>query len=868
MILADTVEHTDIRGLLKKTFLHSAREALLFVNVEKVEAQIHSREGIEELWSVTSMKSSLNHTDHEKEQRVSIMINKAGSQTVDQWHIVTNTFSRNQLPPELTDPVEHYRIPRDITTGIAVRIPNSPSSLSQYQQFFYSTLRLPVHTSLPVHINAPFILAPDRRVIRFDGLEQLNPESRFNCWLLDHLIPPLYCRLLGSKAIEASFQDYLWPGNSDMSNENPHSLTSLVIDAFFIHFPDSRQAMCRTTSGLQLDPYSSRFAGEFPNCAQRLLSLLGIMDVVFMPDKRVRTRILASGVQEFTSDDFLAILKENGDKLSDLFAQRQLKSEDIWSILQYIIDRNYSGPQIDGIRILPLGNNTIGHISSGKAKVFVKSLQYIEQFPRQRFVHCHIPPELVEGLINLDLNVFLFDDEAVQELMMERLPKAAATKLSEQEKEWVDSIWDIGEDIDKENFMEFPVVPTSRHLSYISIKETLGEKVLFCPPEWDKWVIDYLADAGAICVMYSSCHPSLLSLLSEKAMSFSQVLDMFAKGILHIKSSAEKVYRAFLQWLQSQIEGTFLEKRERGYACQLPIWIAFNRQGEERILRALDIYMLPSGLKKKDIRPFIMQSSYFIEWSFALSGILDENRRLTLSTLREHICLPNKIDGPLLGQFRVVLQLLMHGGGENLSVPNTNGDTRPLRDLYSISDRLFSVALCNRLDLFLHPGLRDLDSQLRGFGLRYGLNSENFVECATAIHRERFSSDILQRARDVFDIYDADMPFHLQNDESIRRQLNDLSFIPRARERREGLPWSDQYGIQLPMVVSPNQVLRGEFEALAWSQRARFERPPSRILLAVEENLGEPNISEIVSFRSVSYSPVDDTPVRFLISAS
>lgn len=48
------------------------------------------------------------------------------------------------------------------------------------------------------------------------------------------------------------------------------------------------------------------------------------------------------------------------------------------------------------------------------------------------------------------------------------------------------------------------------------------------------------------------------------------------------------------------------------------------------------------------------------------------------------------------------------------------------------------------------------------------------------------------------------------------------------------------------MVVSPNQALRKKFEAVAWTQRARFDEEPGRLLLAVDEDLGRPSVLESI----------------------
>jgi hypothetical protein len=464
MILDKPVNPTFVKGLLKNKFLQVARESLLFLNMGRVEVQVQSSHGIEALWSVTSLQADPNEKESKKANRVATLIDEAGIRTQELWYIVNSTLPRDGLPEEFKILFDSYRVPKDIKTGIAAHLPTGPLDSVQRQQYIYSTLRLPIPISLPVHLNAPFILAPDRRSIRFDGVGQLNLESQFNHWLLVQLIPPLYCRLLAD--VKCDFQETLWPGNSSIGNEDPSSLTSIVTDAFFKYFSGSRQPLCWTTSDRQMPPQSSRFTGDFPDSIYQLLSLLRLDDVVIISNRRVRSRILGSGVQKIGRDELFPILKGSSDKLLDLFMKKELKIEDIWSILQYLATEGCNGPQLDGICMLPLGDKSLGHLSSTEARVFVRS-EYPKRFPKQRFVNRHIPQRLASSLIKLNLNVSWFDNKALQELVMKQIPKVTRMELTEKEKKWVDSLWDLGEDIDKKSLLG--VSPLLCHLVYIGL---------------------------------------------------------------------------------------------------------------------------------------------------------------------------------------------------------------------------------------------------------------------------------------------------------------------------------------------------------------------------------------------------------------
>src|SRR6202020_3666249 len=100
-----------------------------------------------------------------------------------EWHILSE---EGHLPPVFLPLVVKHRLRNPIHVGFAARC---PSPISHHKLF--ATMPLPVHCPIPVHLSAPFILAPDRRSIRLDG-----EEVKYNSWLLSHLAPPLYLRLL------------------------------------------------------------------------------------------------------------------------------------------------------------------------------------------------------------------------------------------------------------------------------------------------------------------------------------------------------------------------------------------------------------------------------------------------------------------------------------------------------------------------------------------------------------------------------------------------------------------------------------------------------------------------------------------------
>jgi hypothetical protein len=86
------------------------------------------------------------------------------------------------------------------------------------------------------------------------------------------------------------------------------------------------------------------------------------------------------------------------------------------------------------------------------------------------------------------------------------------------------------------------------------------------------------------------------------------------------------------------------------------------------------------------------------------------------------------------------------------------------------------------------------------------------------------------------------------NQAHIWRQLDKLRFIPREplRRRTMRIEESSVYVKHLPTIVSPEQVLLIENEAIAWTQRAVLLYPPEERVLLANPSFGKPTPREVV----------------------
>lgn len=127
---------------------------------------------------------------------------------------------------------------------------------------------------------------------------------------------------------------------------------------------------------------------------------------------------------------------------------------------------------------------------------------------------------------------------------------------------------------------------------------------------------------------------------------------------------------------------------------------------------------------------------------------------------------------------------------------------------------------------------------------------QTFKACAQAIQADATHPNITARARIVFRAYGEDVPLRIDSTQGhLWRELDKLRFVPREplRRRTMGIEESSVYVKHLPSIVSPDQVLLLEHEAVAWTQRAVLLYPPEERLLLANPRFGQPTPREVVS---------------------
>ncbi|PPR03603.1 hypothetical protein CVT24_007592 [Panaeolus cyanescens] len=324
------------------------------------------------------------------------------------------------------------------------------------------------------------------------------------------------------------------------------------------------------------------------------------------------------------------------------------------------------------------------------------------------------------------------------------------------------------------------------------------------------------------------------------------------------------------EWMQQSIDRSSMFKYNTlpedspllQAARRLPIWPSASQ--EERNIRwssADEIHLLPSEIQLVHALPFIPHRISDHPVLHRLRGL-----RYEYADIPGILFLPDHLEDAALGQYRSFLgswlyHLPLTDRPASIQVPNTTGHMRDCSTLYARSP-LFIAAYGDESDVFVSPVFSDLENKLGSFGLKTEdhLDMEIFRECVNVIDHAEDNHERVGRASRIFNAYCEQISMiALQRDDGLDllRQFDDYSFIPRKMRRHRRLPgMAIESGLEivhvpthpqeLARVLSPKDMVKEEYEAVAWSQRAGFETQPSQRILSVYPTLGKPTFAEVV----------------------
>ncbi|KAF6756631.1 hypothetical protein DFP72DRAFT_810196 [Ephemerocybe angulata] len=828
------------QSTLLEDFQSKAAECLLFVKIQRIVAgELKSGESVERLWTFEANRLELKILDDSEVVQWDITIDQLAGP--DRSGLSTTTWRTVgiQISPDSDSIPANVRV-KDMSKTIRIGLAAPLSDERHMIPKLFCTLPLAIAIALPVHVNASFIMSPDRRHIRLDTYD--NEETTFNRWLLQEPIPRLYLALLDVLVHDRDNARW-WPG---ILTKDQDSLAGAIVESFYSkHLPVSQRYLFPSM-------FDDNLLYRFP-------------DIVLHPS-RGRTPLVVQKVLEWLSPSCLAQLPlvrhhlekagaaiagppfVKGILLDDDGAGRvrsKLKDVELMDLITYLANPDPS--HLRGLPLLQLEDHsweTINEGASVLAYYHDRGHQLVSRnlFSVQRFVNCAAfpreplePPH--EGLINVET----LKASGVRTLIEERLSQ---TPPGQPMRQWLALLWDLFPSLPQENLDEeikhLPLVPTMKDASFKSLLEVKNGEALVTGALEEPFLKECFRDLG-IDVVDTNHSPFELQarIAPEFGAKYSPTGTLFARFvrcIAPIRASAiDRLARwsferqqEFSEWVQKQIVSSVPDDL-LPTVQRLPIWTA--RMGTRISMCSADsITLLPL-----DTPPAVgLFSRRHVTADTKVTHL--RKKRISLEDLHGSLQLPVTLPP---GEAEVIyfdfVRRLLYSFGHGirrlgLRVPSADRTMVDVGSLFEHST-FFDAALDPTSSHFLLPSFNELSNLLLPLIRDNTLDHQLFARCARIFEQQSTDTpEYVQRARVLYERYFEGLALAHPVRSPEWRLLDNINFIPRSMNTTVAY-LSDVVELpadihRLPSVVAPHDVVRREFYWISWTQRVALAEEP------------------------------------------
>ncbi|RDX44314.1 hypothetical protein OH76DRAFT_1409168 [Lentinus brumalis] len=388
----------DIHAMLVR-YRSDASRSLFFICISEVAALRSGRPA--PLWSTCAHRQTMPLAEGEpyNVQRLDIAeVDEPGHCRRSEWVVVSSTVAPDCYH-RWNSVIARNRV-KNVSVAVAGELVQGSDSRTP-QSHLFASLPLPIKTALPVHVHASFILADDRRNIRWDGDGTMTDDSRFNRWLVTAILSPLYILAVERWTIDCPSAVVPWPGNSDIT---PDPISRAFIDTFYGDPEDgligtSRQLL-RSMSNDRICPSHAVFRGSEPKAIKKLLVRLRPTDLVELP-RPVRAELfrLSPSLARRVDPLFVSrVLADKRDEFTSAYRSGTLTVEDIEHCVKYLMggDMASSHDRLVGRPLLPLAvEGSLADVQRADDSLVVFAGRWTVRpwplFPAHRFLH----PDLV-----------------------------------------------------------------------------------------------------------------------------------------------------------------------------------------------------------------------------------------------------------------------------------------------------------------------------------------------------------------------------------------------------------------------------------------------------------------------------------------
>ncbi|KAJ7074064.1 hypothetical protein C8F01DRAFT_1099109 [Mycena amicta] len=877
------VRASDCLNLLKEQCFNLANDAMLFTGLTQISAaQRHPSGNLDSMWSVEANRPWEN--DFEDREILVLKATdgpKRSSLPQQRWLVSRSALPISQVPPEHTAVVTELGLQPStigLVTRLALRLDSAAetftagTSSNEPSHFLFSTLRLPVRTSLPVHISAPFAISSDRRHIRFDPVDHNGhrlPHAAFNLWILQRLIPPLFISSL-AQAAQMKKQHHgdpfaRWPRKSEKEDE----ISRYVIEAFYELAVKSPEPIFCSVAGHFIAPVDAvipndktpvdvarlLFRIKPPNYAEPTYAVRRMLTQALVADSPARQIRFVDAA--YVGD----VLRPWSAQLISHFNTKTVVPRDIEETVRFLLMGNAS---ISDLPLLILADGTLATTGSSTRYVCRGPIPSI--FDGKYFLQV-LDPTTEDLLVKApDVNVAVFDKVAVLSLLKTQLAAISRCTHSDETATWITRFWECYDSLPGPPTLaeieSFPLIPTTDG-DHVSLRQCARDDVLRRPVNHLMLaeVVSAVEKTGfTFCIMPSPARES-----SCKHFEITTFLTAIESPSSPFSGLSEIEVNHLCDWIQAHLYE--VEDRDlRATVRTMPIWNA-RKNGQNIRCSANELKWLPSGVSPELFDEFMPPGFAIAAYSNRLCDVmywLPNRPALTSDTLRQYLTIPNPLSG-LYGRTSVnsystmLSEFLKLPGTGMVLVPDGELRMRPVEDLYDQSVPLFREAFQScTTTRFPHPGLVEgFTEQLQGRGLNFDVDWPAFLLCAETVNadltqRHLAESVVEARATAVYQVYSSTLPGIIMGDVNEWRQLDRLRFIPRLPQRSTSFSFDPNSHCQpIPHIATPSQLLRAEYEPIAWSQRGLFLHPPSSNLTSLNKTLGVPTVQEVVNHLTV-----------------
>ncbi|KIO22368.1 hypothetical protein M407DRAFT_216576 [Tulasnella calospora MUT 4182] len=188
----------DIADIINRFYAYASQSLFFTKSITEIAAIRRTRDlKTSPVWFVTSSRETMSQGAQDVvATNLSLKVKGPHTDAVSEhWLVTRSQASKEGFPTHLQPLFPLHRLPTP-TFGLAVHL--SAKSTIRSSRLF-ATLPLPVSISLPVHVHATWILAQDRRSIRYDAPDAGNQrplDTQYNEHILETAIAPLYIKTL------------------------------------------------------------------------------------------------------------------------------------------------------------------------------------------------------------------------------------------------------------------------------------------------------------------------------------------------------------------------------------------------------------------------------------------------------------------------------------------------------------------------------------------------------------------------------------------------------------------------------------------------------------------------------------------------